>query len=248
MPTVPLLDSKAKDNMKLNTLEGAFAMASDNLTNPYLGLFALSLGATTSQIGMLNAFPALLGNLLQIPYGILSERVKDRRKLVIIGSLFNRLSWLLMGFLPFIVPGGYGVSAVILIATIRVVVSNLGVPAWTSIQAEIIPREIRGKYYSNRNVVLNISGLVATLVAGKLLTMAYPDNYRILFIIASVIGLFSTFTFAKIRVGKLPEREKNATLGVKKVTKIKNFTRVIRLNRPFSNYCFSTIVWNIESP
>ncbi len=48
MPVVPLLDSKTKHNMKMNTIDGTFAVASDNLTNPYLGLFALSLGATTS--------------------------------------------------------------------------------------------------------------------------------------------------------------------------------------------------------
>lgn len=55
---IPVVDSKVKRNLKMNSIDGAFASISDHLTNPFLGLFALSLGATPSQIGMLNAFPS----------------------------------------------------------------------------------------------------------------------------------------------------------------------------------------------
>lgn len=245
MPAVPLLDSKTKHNMKMNTIDGTFAVASDNLTNPYLGLFALSLGATTSQIGMLNAFPAFLGNILQIPYGILGEKVKDRRKIIIIGSIWNRLSWILMGFIPFMAPPKLRVPIIILIATLRVVGGNLGVPAWTSIQAELIPREIRGNYYSNRNIILNISGLIATLVAGKLLTIAFPNNYRVLFVIAFILGIFSLISFTKIKIEQLPESRKQKGSNEKRVVRIKNFVQTIGSDRTFSNYCLSTVVWNI---
>ena len=68
---------RVRKAMKLNTVEGAFAVAAENLAAPYLGLFALGLGATPSQIGMLTAFPNLIGNLLQIPAGLWSERMKD---------------------------------------------------------------------------------------------------------------------------------------------------------------------------
>ncbi len=245
MPVVPLLDSKTKHNMKMNTIDGTFAVASDNLTNPYLGLFALSLGATTSQIGMLNAFPALLGNILQIPYGILGEKVKDRRKIIIIGSILNRFSWILMGFIPFMVPSELRVPIVILIATLRVVGGNLGVPAWTSIQAELIPREIRGNYYSNRNMILNISGLIATLIAGKLLKIAFPYNYQILFVIAFILGICSLISFTKIKIDQLPKEHTQKVSDEKKVIRIKNFMQTIRSNKTFSNYCLSTVIWNI---
>lgn len=76
-----------KQAMKLNTVEGAFAVAADNLAAPYLGLFALALGATPSQIGMLNAFPNFMGNILQIPAALFTERQKDKRILPIIGGI-----------------------------------------------------------------------------------------------------------------------------------------------------------------
>ncbi len=44
--------------------------------------------------------------------------------------------------------------------------ANLGVPAWTALQADLIPRSIRGgQYYANRSVVLNVCALAATFAA-----------------------------------------------------------------------------------
>ena len=102
----------------------ALSLISDHLTNPFLGLFALSLGATPSQIGMLNAFPSL-GNILQIPYGILANRIKNRMILITIGALSNRLCWVLIAFIPFLVRAELAVPAVIILATLRVIGANV---------------------------------------------------------------------------------------------------------------------------
>ncbi len=93
--------------MKLNTVEGAFAVAAENLAAPpYLALFALALGATPSQIGMLTAFPNFLGNILQIPAGIFGERMKDKRILPIVGGLFCPFHLAGSGHLSFLVSRG----------------------------------------------------------------------------------------------------------------------------------------------
>lgn len=149
---------------------------------------------------MLNAFPALLGNILQIPYGILGEKVKDRRKIIIIGSILNRFSWILMGFIPFMVP------------------SELRVP-----------------------IVI----LIATLIAGKLLKIAFPYNYQILFVIAFILGICSLISFTKIKIDQLPKEHTQKVSDEKKVIRIKNFMQTIRSNKTFSNYCLSTVIWNI---
>ncbi len=108
---------RVRKAMKLNTVEGAFAVAAENLAAPYLGLFALGLGATPSQIGMLTAFPNLIGNLLQIPAGLWSERMKDKRILPIVGGYLARSTWALLAIVPFLVPPQYRVGVVILLAT-----------------------------------------------------------------------------------------------------------------------------------
>ena len=99
-----MISQDTRRALKLNVVEGAFAVASDNLAGPYLTLFAMALNATPSQIGLLSAFPNLLGNILQIPFGMLAETVRDKRILCIIGGVLARASWIIIAFLPFLFP------------------------------------------------------------------------------------------------------------------------------------------------
>lgn len=239
MPAVDMIDTKAKQNLKMNTIDGAFAAMSDNLSNPFLGLYALSLGASISQIGMLNAFPTLLGNILQLPYGILAGRISNRKVLIAIGSLWNRCSWLLIAFLPFLVKLEWGVSILIVLATLRVVGATLGVPAWIAIQAEIVPKPIRGRHYANRNIIMNIVALAAVLFAGKILTLRYPVNYRILFVLAWITGLVSLWAFLQIKVQQAPQSTRTSAAQREK----RGFS--LRHNKDFAYYCLAFFVWSL---
>lgn len=234
---------ETKKAMKLNTVEGAFAVAADNLAVPYLGLFALALGATPSQIGMLTAFPNFLGNILQIPFGLWSERMHDKRILPIVGGYLSRSTWIILVFLPFLFPEQYRVPLVIVLATFRVLTANLGVPAWTALQADLVPKSIRGQYYANRNVVVNISGLLATFAATFLLRLNSPVNYWSIYALATVAGVISTFIFSRIPFNQSASRAKSiSTEPLKK--KIQTFLKGVKSNRDFMNYLRSSLIWN----
>jgi MFS family permease len=230
--------------MELNTVEGAFAVAADNLAAPYLGLFALALGATPSQIGMLTAFPNFLGNILQIPSALLAERLKDKRKLIIVGGILNRSSWILMAFLPFLFAPELRVAIVILLATFRFMTANLGVPAWTALQANLIPKSIRGTYYANRNMVLNTCAVLATLLANVLLRLEFPTSYRIIFLLTTVLGFLSVYIFSKIVFEQAPPRAKSDSKDSYR-RKLKAFVSEIGSHKDFSSYLVSAIVWNL---
>lgn len=232
-----------KQALKLNTVEGAFAVAADNLAAPYLGLFALALGATPSQIGMLTAFPNFMGNILQIPAALLAERQKDKRWLIIVGGYINRLSWILMAFLPFLLPAEQRVGVIILLATFRFMAANLGVPAWTSLQATLIPKSMRGKYYANRNMVLNTCAVLATILANFLLRLAFPVNYQIIFALTALLGIMSVFLFSKISFNQAPPKAKVASSD-SYLKKFRDFTREIGSQKDFRSYLISAIVWN----
>ncbi len=245
MPQNHAISKTTRKAMKFNTIEGAFAISSDQMAGPYLGLFALALGATPSQIGMLNAFPALLGNILQIPYGILAERLGKRRLLVIIGSFWLRISWLFLAFLPLFMPAPLRVPAIIVLATLRITVGSLGTPAWTSIQAQMIPHGIRGKYYANRNVILNIAGLATTVIAGRILGVSFPFNYQTLFIIAAILGLTSTALFTRIPIAEAVPKGRAAKAKISLKQRIARFRELLRSDRNFAVYCGTSLVWNL---
>lgn len=152
---------------------------------------------------MLTAFPNLIGNLLQIPAGLWSERMKDKRILPIVGGYLARSTWALLAIVPFLVPPQYRVGVVILLATFRILAANIGVPAWTALQAELIPRAIRGRYYANRNIVCNISAVAATVLATVLLTLRFPLNFQLIFGGAAALGLTAPTSFPPSNLPKV---------------------------------------------
>jgi MFS family permease len=237
------LSKETQQAMKLNTVEGAFAVAADNLAAPYLSLFALALGATPSQIGMLSAFPNFLGNILQIPASILSERSKDKRILPTVGGFFNRASWLVLALLPFLFSPQHRVAVVIILASFRIVMANLGVPAWTSLQADLVPRSIRGQYYANRNMVLNMCALGATVLATFLLRLDFPTSYILIFSIATLLGVISTYIF--IRIPFANTQGKPGVKGEESLAqRIKLFAQRVGEHKDFRAYLISSLIWN----
>lgn len=228
--------------MRLNTVEGAFAVAAENLAAPYLNLFALGLGATPSQIGMLAAFPNFLGNILQIPAGLLAEKMADKRILPAVGGFLARISWLALAFIPFLFPAENRVLAVIVLASLRVTAANIGVPAWTALQAVLIPRSIRGRYYANRNVVLNICALLATFAAGFLLRGGFPRNYQTIFGWAAVLGAASTVLFLLIPFQQ--EKREKAALRRPFFRRVKVFWESVKEHRDFASYAKSSLILN----
>lgn len=243
MPDTQVGNPQSFHNMKINTIEGMFASASDNLFVPYLGLYALSFGATPLQIGMLNAFPTLFGNLLQIPYGMLAERIKDRKRLITIGALLNRCTLLIMAFIPFLVNPEWAVPVLIGLATFRVIAANLGVPAWTALQAEIIPKPLRGRYYANRNLLINSTAFISTLIAGRILMLNYPRNYQSLLSAAWLMGIVAILSFLRLRIKPQPRNE--ITKKPKTIWSVKAAMQAIAKNKNFAYYCLSSMVWNL---
>ena len=224
--------------LRLNIVEGAFAVASDNLAGPYLTLFAMSLGATPSQIGMLSAFPNLLGNILQIPFGMLAEKVRDKRILCIIGGFLARTSWVLIAVLPFLFTPEKRMAAVIVLASLRIVAANLGGPAWTDLQAGMYPEQSAAST-ANR-VWSKHRALVVTLAAGLVLA-AVPIN-TILFIGAAILGVASTSVFRQIPFP--PPARKEAGAGGSAGVRFAGFVKAALQNKDFVNYGISAVIWN----
>lgn len=187
----PGLGEETRRAMRVANVEGVLALASDNFAGPYVSLYALSLGASNTQIGLVNALPALLTNVLQIPFAILSDRLQRRKAFWVIGGGGMRVSWLPIALIPyFAVSPGAAVLAYIALLALRSVFAAASMPAWTSLMADMTPRSIRGAYFSNRNILINLSAFTATLASGAVLRyLGEPVGYQAVFLIAAAFGL-----------------------------------------------------------
>ncbi|NMB45995.1 MAG: MFS transporter [Firmicutes bacterium] len=227
--------------MRICVIDGIFASASENMIGPFLALFALALGATKGQVGLLAALPALVSNSMQIPAARLTERLGDRKRLVVITSVISRFFILAIATVPLMLQGDVAIYTFIGLVTLRGLFANLGVPGWTSIMADITPRDSRGSYFASRNMLCNMAALSGTLVAGWLVrTYDFPAGYRISFLLAVGLGLTANYFYSTLPIPPMPRRPATR----QPLVGLKSWRETIARHTAFRNYCFTSVLWN----
>jgi Permeases of the major facilitator superfamily len=257
-------EGRMRRAMRVAIAEGVLASASDNFAGPYLSLYALALGATHAQIGLVNAVPALLTNVLQIPSAVLTDRIGRRKALTVIGGFGLRFTWLPIALIPLVVPQGWSaVLALIVFLVLRSAFGALAVPAWTSLMADMIPRRMRGAYFSNRNILINFAALGATLLSGLILRVFRdPLGYQVTFLAAALCGAAAAYVFrlfpdpdvdAARRANspaKPPERKEAASSGQRVERKApaeageRSWLAALRREKSYTAYALTSALWN----
>ena len=156
-------------------------MASFGLTGNYITPFALTMQATTQQVGYLSSFPNFVSMLVQLFAPLISERIGSRKKLLIASIFVQAFMWLPILLIPFIFHTNQ-VWWLIIFFTLAAAAGGLVGPAWSSLIADITPPEIRGRYFGVRNRITNFVGLVASFVAAGILQL-FTGNTRLAFAI-----------------------------------------------------------------
>lgn len=225
--------------MRVATFEGVMATVSEHLATPYLPLLALYWGASTSQIGLMTALPALLANLLQIPAAYLTERLGRRKTLCIIGIVAQRLPLMIVALIPFWFDGLEALIAFILLLSVRAALGSAAPPAWTSLMAEIIPRRLRGSYFSRRNALSNVAALGAAFGAAYFMRQfAQPTNFQIVYALAGGFGLLGAYAF--LRFPDLDQREPGRVTTSYQVAAV--WTRIKEEPR-YRAYAWTSFLW-----
>lgn len=183
--------------MKYSVYDGMFASAMDAFTSAFVSAFALALGAGNLVIGLLSAAPQVLWTANQFTAAWAVEKTGQRKKIVIFTATVSRLMWLPIAFLPFIFPE---LNILIILVSLSAMLGAFTGPAWASWMADIVPDEIRGRYFSNRNRATAFAGLVATMSAGLILGV-FPEGtagFAIIFVMGTACGILSSVFLTKI--------------------------------------------------
>ena len=195
------LSEQIKHNLYWFFFDGLFASASDNIVITYITLYILALGATRAQVGLMSSFSSLSAALLLLPGAILVERYGHRKEFTLaFGGGGARLAILALALLPLFVKGTAIVWVAIVLSVTRDAFGNLSFPAWMSVTADVVPMEGRGRFFGSRNFIMGITGMLAILLVGELITRtSIPLGYQIAFGLAFAIGMLSTFSFSHLR-------------------------------------------------
>jgi MFS family permease len=192
---IPLLRRRVKQSLKAATLDGAAFSAMAGLTQNYITAFALALKATTFHVGLLASIPNLMMSLSQLASPLLTDKAGSRKGLILPVVFVHALLWIPMLLIPWVLPEPK-IWWLIILVTLSGVFGAIGNPAWGSMMADLVPMQIRGRYFSMRARTVGLVGLVFTFIAGGILEILKGDvfiGFAILFAAAALFRLLSFY-------------------------------------------------------
>ncbi|MFW6162227.1 MAG: MFS transporter [Planctomycetota bacterium] len=130
--------------------------------------FAKLMGLPTFWFGVLAAMP-FAGALMQFPSSYVISRYGHRKRLLLTFGMISRLTWVGIALIPWVLPGAWWWPMLMVLRACSSLSGHAMSPAVMTWFADLIPRRIRGRYFSRRNQLARLVAVVTTLVAGTVL-------------------------------------------------------------------------------
>lgn len=182
-----------KHLLLLFALEGALLQFTNSINGFANNLFATNLGATDSQIGLIQTVPNLVAMSLMLPIGILSDRARSSRTVPLAMLIVMAAGYILMGLVPAFGSSQIAMFFVALMFTVGGLVSYN--TQWQSFFGDVVDPGIRNQSLTQRNRYMFIVGIAAPILCGVLMGRSADAAGKILvlqwfyFLCAAVTGL-----------------------------------------------------------
>lgn len=169
-------------------------------TIAFLSVYATKLGATSFQLSLIIAGPAAIQFLLSLPLG---RWLRDRPlvRVTVLSSLWNRLGYLLLLPLPWLLEAEHQVWALIFLILIMAAPGTLLAISFNALYAEVVPVPLRAAIVGQRNAILALAMLGSAFISGILLdSVRFPLNYDLVFAVGALGALMSSYHLSRIRI------------------------------------------------
>ncbi len=191
--------SKAPADYRLNFYsmyaDIAFWGILNSSTLAFLAIYATHIGATTVEIGWINAAPAIISIFFSLPFGSWMESIPKLRALKITAVL-SRLYFLPLIFIPIGLPKELQIFLIIAIVFLMNIPGAGLMVAFNSVFAEAIPIEWRGYVSGIRNGFFALVSIVVSVICGEILNrVSFPLGYILVFAFGFFGAVMSTLTF-----------------------------------------------------
>jgi MFS family permease len=198
------LSSDPQTNRTLrHSLKDAAAFAGmTGVGETYLSAFALFLGATTAQIGVLASLPPMLASLVQLVSAWLGRIEGRRRALILAGASIQGAAWLPLLLLPLAFPAS-AVTLLIIFVVVYHAGAHLASPQWSSLIGDLVSARRRGRYFGLRTQLVTAITFVSLMLGGFVLFWfsereQTATGFAVLFIAACVARFVSVYQLARM--------------------------------------------------
>lgn len=165
----------------------------------FVVIYITRLGASSSQLGLINAGPALIALLITLPAGrwLARQHIGEAmfRMLVV-----HRMIYVLWIFLPFVLSPGAQINAYIALTLGMNILGTIITIGFNALYAAAVPPEMRGHVAGIRNALLALTLVISSLVSGFILdNMPFTQGYALVFAIGFVGAAMNAWHFIKLR-------------------------------------------------
>lgn len=177
------MSDPVKRGMIGSTIEGSFYQVwFGAVSGNFLTGMALYLGAGGFALGVLGATPSM-ATMLQLVFAPFVVGLQRRRLAIAVFSGLQRFGAALAGLLALaVMPGPHAVAVFVVLQVLSWVFMAPAVLIWHGYMSDLIPPEIRGRYFAGRTAWTTTSALVTVLIYGAILDQwPGPPGFRILY-------------------------------------------------------------------
>ncbi len=177
-------------------LANGFAMG---FIAPIMSLYIMQfISSDPSAIAIVTTISGIIGLAAAYPGGRLSDKI-GRKGIVIAAGAFARL-------MTATIPVARDIESLTFLSTLRSIAFNLYIPPFRALQADISPREIRGKVFGTVQATFNVGAVLGPIIGGQLYQQYAPKEISLIgitlpgaalsFLVSATIGLLSLLLFA----------------------------------------------------
>ncbi|WP_423406761.1 MFS transporter [Heyndrickxia sp. MSNUG] len=185
-----------KWNEKNSIINGVASTIVMSMSNNYFALFAIGvLGATNYQVGLISSLPQIIGMFAMILGTAIMSRLQEKKKFTGQSIFFTRLFLIGMFFVIYL-PVEYRAWMFVLLVGLMNLPGSFAMLSWQSFIGDLVSDSRRSGFFSERNRVLTIAGMITTLMIGialKWFDKVNPLPYQILFLMAFAFGVVEVF-------------------------------------------------------
>lgn len=192
-------EKELRHNESVNISHGIIQSLATSIFQPFLGIFAIRLGASNAQVALLSSLPALMSIISMIPGALFLRRFPMKKRITGLLFLANRVFMLLAALVPLFSRDSRAAWLVVLVGFMNLpgAVANI---AWQTLMGDIFPADRRGTVFALRNQWATLVSFAPTLIAGWALdVIRFPVGYQVLFALAFVISLVEVLVFTRLR-------------------------------------------------
>lgn len=190
--------SAQRKSLRVAIMEGIPAVIIGNLLGgPILTAYLLYLGASSSEVGLVLAIPPL-ANLIQLAAAFYMQRLTNRKLYMALSGVLHRSLWVLTGLIPLLVPAQGQVPLFVGMFLLSFLFASISGVFWSSLVADFVPSQVRGRYFGIRNTIHWAMGSIALLLAGQLLERFEEQTaFYILYVIAAICTAWNFYELCR---------------------------------------------------